>query len=158
MTTPLISIIVPCYKQAHFLKESLQSVLEQTYGHWECIIVNDGSPDNTGKVATEWCRKDARFKYLYKENGGLSSARNVGIEASKGTFILPLDADDLLHKNYLKYLVPVLKGDQKLAIVTPYSIFFEGNVGNVVNELKPKGDSYPYLLYVNQLVATFSIS
>ncbi|RMB57426.1 glycosyltransferase family 2 protein [Dokdonia sinensis] len=154
MTTPLISIIVPCYKQAHFLKESLQSVLKQTYGHWECIIVNDGSPDNTGQVANDWCKKDDRFKYVSKDNGGLSSARNAGIKASNGTFILPLDADDLLHKRYLEYTVPVLYKNNELAIVTTYSTFFEGSLENVIHQLRPQGDTYPYLLYVNQLVAT----
>lgn len=154
MHNPKVSIIVPCYKQAHFLKESLHSVLAQTYSHWECIIVNDGSPDSTEAVAKDWCKKDARFKYVAQENGGLSSARNLGIRTSIGMFILPLDADDILHVQYLERLVPVLMSNEELAIVTSYSIFFEGTIDNVVNELKPKGDTYPYLLYVNQLVAT----
>lgn len=102
---PLVSIIVPCYNQAQYLPEALQTVLEQTYQNWECIIVNDGSPDNTELVAKEWLAKDSRFKYIYKENGGLSSARNVGIENSKGEFILPLDADDKISNNYLEECV-----------------------------------------------------
>lgn len=154
MSQKLVSIIVPCYKQAHFLKESLQSVLNQTYKHWECVIVNDGSPDNTAAVAEQWCKKDDRFKYVYKDNGGLSGARNTGIRESKGTFILPLDADDILHKDILLRLVPELEKCKELAIVSCYSIFFKDHVDNVVHRLKPKGDSYLYLLYVNQLVAT----
>ncbi|HAO28647.1 MAG TPA: glycosyltransferase family 2 protein, partial [Chryseobacterium indologenes] len=81
---PTISIIVPCYNQAIYLDECLQSVLDQTYGNWECIIVDDGSPDNTKEVTEKWIEKDNRFIYLHKENGGLSSARNAGIEAAKG--------------------------------------------------------------------------
>lgn len=154
MGNPTVSIIVPCYKQAHFLKTSLQSVLKQTYADWECIIVNDGSPDHTDSEAEIWCRQDSRFKYVAQENGGLSSARNAGIKTSEGVFILPLDADDILHEQYLERLVPILHTNEELAIVTPYSIFFEGCIDNVVNQLKPKGDTYPYLLYVNQLVAT----
>lgn len=154
VTPPRISIIVPCFKQAHYLDTSLKSVLDQSLSNWECIIVNDGSPDNTEAVAQKWCKKDDRFRYLKKENGGLSSARNAGIKTSEGTFILPLDADDILHEQYLERLVPVLLNNEELAIVTPYSIFFEGSIDNVVNELKPKGDTYPYLLYVNQLIAT----
>ena len=88
---PLISVIVPCYNQAQYLDECLQSVLNQTYQNWECIIVNDGSPDNTHEIAESYCRKDARFKYFYKENGGLSSARNAGISISNGEFIQFLD-------------------------------------------------------------------
>jgi len=94
--SPLVSIIVPCYNQAPYLSEALQSVLEQTYDNWECIIVNDGSPDNTKEVAQEWVKKDARFIYLYKENGGLSSARNAGLALVTGDYIQFLDADDYL--------------------------------------------------------------
>ncbi|WP_034721888.1 glycosyltransferase family 2 protein [Chryseobacterium sp. UNC8MFCol] len=99
---PTISIIVPCYNQAIYLDECLQSVLDQTYGNWECIIVDDGSPDNTKEVTEKWIEKDNRFIYLHKENGGLSSARNAGIEAAKGAWILPLDADDKISNRYLE--------------------------------------------------------
>lgn len=98
----LISVIVPCYNQAQYLDECLQSVLEQTYPEWECIIVNDGSLDNTDEIAKKWIAKDPRFKYIYKENGGLSSARNAGIGMSKGEWILPLDADDKIGNQYLE--------------------------------------------------------
>ena len=99
---PLISVVVPCYNQAQYLDECLQSVLNQTYQDWECIIVNDGSPDHTEEIAKKWVEKDARFSYLFKENGGLSSARNAGIEIAKGEWILPLDADDKIGVRYLE--------------------------------------------------------
>ena len=99
---PKISVVVPCYNQAQYLEECLQSVLDQTYRNWECIIVNDGSPDHTEEIAKKWTEKDSRFKYLYKENGGLSSARNAGIEMAKGEWILPLDADDKIGNQYLE--------------------------------------------------------
>ncbi|MFC6267076.1 glycosyltransferase family 2 protein [Frigoriflavimonas asaccharolytica] len=102
MNLPEISIIVPCYNQAEYLDECLQSVLNQTFQNWECIIVNDGSPDNTEEKAEKWAQKDARFKYLNKENGGLSSARNAGIEIAKGEWILPLDSDDKIGNKYLE--------------------------------------------------------
>ena len=101
MSSTLISVIVPCYNQAQYLDECLQSVLDQTYENWECLIINDGSPDNTEEVAKKWIEKDSRFKYFYKENGGLSSARNFGIERAKGEWILPLDSDDLIVNKYL---------------------------------------------------------
>jgi len=150
----LVSIIVPCYNQSHFLNESLQSVLDQTYVDWECIIVNDGSRDNTESIAQQWCEKDNRFSYLYKENGGLSSARNAGITQSDGEYILPLDADDYIHKDYLSKLVPKLYQDDSLAIVSCYSEFFKKSLNNIIFELKPEGTTYHYLLYVNQLIAT----
>ena len=150
----LVSIIVPCYNQAQFLNDSLQSVLNQTYKNWECIIVNDGSPDNTEEEAKKWCIRDNRFKYLHKQNGGLSSARNAGIKLSKGEFILPLDADDILHSAYLTKLVPELANDEKLAIVSCYSNFFIDTVSNVVYKKKPKGTTYHALMFENILIAT----
>ncbi|WP_289663010.1 glycosyltransferase family 2 protein [Flavobacterium panacagri] len=150
----LVSIIVPCYKQAHFLKDSLQSVLDQNYSAWECLIVNDGSPDNVSEIAQQWINKDSRFKYLEKQNGGLSSARNFGIKNSKGSYILPLDADDILHQDYLKKTVFEIEQNESIAIVSSYSRFFIKEKQNIVYELKPKGNSCVDLLYVNQLVAT----
>ena len=150
----IVSIIVPCFNQAHFLDESLQSVLNQTYIDWECIIVNDGSPDNAEEIANKWCKKDKRFKYLDKKNGGLSSARNAGIKISKGDFILPLDADDIIHPDYLLKTVPLLKKNGKLAIVSCYSIFFENNINNIVHELKPVGTTVHAILFENELIAT----
>ena len=148
----LVSIIVPCYKQAHFLNESLQSVFEQTYSNWECIIVNDGSPDDTDLKAFEWCTKDKRFSYLYKENGGLPSARNAGVKKSKGEFIVALDADDILHPDFLAQLVPELQANDNLAIVSCYRYFFTKNKSNIINEYKAYGSTYRDLMFENKLM------
>lgn len=102
MNPPLISVIVPCYNQAIYLDECLSSVLDQTYNNWECIIVDDGSPDKTKEKVLDWNKKDSRFIYLSKTNGGLSSARNAGIREANGLYILPLDADDKIAFNYLE--------------------------------------------------------
>lgn len=112
-----VSIIVPCYNQAQYLDEALQSVLCQSYTDWECIIVNDGSPDNTIEIAKTWTRRDLRFKYLFKENGGLSSARNAGIEKATGEFILPLDADDKISQNYVTLAMEAFEEDESLKVV-----------------------------------------
>lgn len=102
MNQPLISIIVPCYNQAQYLDECLQSVLDQTFQNWECIIVDDGSPDNTGEIATGWAERNSRFTYYRKENGGVSAARNFGIDKAAGEWILPLDGDDRIGNLYLE--------------------------------------------------------
>ena len=112
-----VSIIVPCYNQAQYLDECLQSVLEQTYENWECIIVNDGSPDDTEVVAKKWVEKDSRFQYLYKKNGGLSSARNAGIKIAKGEYILPLDAVDKIASNYCELAIQEFINDTDLKLV-----------------------------------------
>lgn len=117
MNKPLVSIIVPCYDQAQYLDEALQSVLDQSYVNWECIIVNDGSPDNTEEVAKKWLEKDIRFKYIYQENTGVSGARNIGITDATGEFILPLDADDKISLNYVALAVQSFLEDNSLKIV-----------------------------------------
>ncbi|MDI5950696.1 glycosyltransferase family 2 protein [Flavobacterium yafengii] len=117
MNNPLVSIIVPCYNQAQYLGEALQSVLDQTYTNWECIVVNDGSPDETEIIAKQWAEKDFRFKYVFKENGGLSSARNAGIAIAKGEFILPLDADDKIGNVYTSLAMKAFQEDPNLQLV-----------------------------------------
>ncbi len=124
MTNPLVSIIVPCYNQAQYLDESLQSIFDQTYLHWECIIVNDGSPDHTEAVALNWEAKDSRFVYLYKKNGGVSSARNEGIEKATGQFILTLDADDKYEVTFLEKALNLLLADDELGIVSSWGQYF----------------------------------
>lgn len=115
--SPKISIIVPCYNQAQYLDEALQSALDQTYENWECIIVNDGSPDNTKEVAKKWLEKDYRFRYIFQENGGVSNARNNGIAMAIGEFILPLDADDKIEKKYCELAINAFSLDKSLKLV-----------------------------------------
>ena len=100
-----VSVIVPVYNQGEFLAEALDSVLQQTYSNWECVIVNDGSTDNSEEVAKSYLDKDNRFKYLYQENSRLAAARNNGIRHSDGYFILPLDSDNVLCPAYLEKAV-----------------------------------------------------
>jgi glycosyltransferase involved in cell wall biosynthesis len=124
-----ISIIVPCYNQAQYLDECLQSVLDQIYQNWECIIVNDGSPDNTEEIAIKWTEKDSRFKYLKKENGGLSSARNKGIENAKGKYILPLDSDDKISTTYLSEAINIFDQEPNTVLVYCNAWLFGGEDG-----------------------------
>lgn len=145
MNNPLVSIIVPCYNQAQYLPETLDSVLAQTYPYWECIIVNDGSPDNTEEIAKHYCDKDIRFKYVYKENGGLSSARNVGIKNSLGEFILPLDSDDLIGNYYLEEAIRVFEQEPKTKLVYCKAELF----GELNGEWKLAYYDYKTLLYDN---------
>jgi glycosyltransferase involved in cell wall biosynthesis len=115
MNNPKVSIIVPCYNQAGYLTEALGSVLGQTFADWECIIVNDGSTDNTADVAREWLKKDARFRYVEKPNGGLSSARNAGIKSGVGEFIHFLDADDFMLPGFYEPTINQLLGKPEAA-------------------------------------------
>jgi hypothetical protein len=147
-----ISVIVPCYKQAHYLNDTLNSVLNQTFTEWECIIVNDGSPDNTEEVALKWCSRDDRFKYQHKINGGLPAARNTGVLISKGLYILPLDSDDILHPEYMGEMLKVLDTNLELGIASCHRFFFSGNTDNILQIHKTRGDNVDDLLFENQLM------
>ncbi|WP_294078923.1 glycosyltransferase family 2 protein [Proteiniphilum sp. UBA5384] len=125
----LISIIVPCYNQAEYMDECLQSVLDQTYANWECIMVNDGSPDNTEEIALKWQNRDSRFIYLKKENGGLSNARNYGIAKATGKFILPLDCDDKIGPDYILLAIKVFHSRQDIGVVYCQAVFFDKHTG-----------------------------
>jgi glycosyltransferase involved in cell wall biosynthesis len=91
---PVISIIVPVYKVEPYLRECLDSVLAQTFTGYECILVDDGSPDGCPAICDEYAEKDSRFRVIHHENGGLSDARNRGIMAATGDWIVLLDSDD----------------------------------------------------------------
>ncbi len=99
MNNPLVSIIIPTFNRAHLIGETLDSVLAQTYENWECIIVDDGSTDNTAEVVNGYIQKDSRFQFYHRpieKINGASSCRNFGLSLSKGVFVIFLDSDDLL--------------------------------------------------------------
>lgn len=147
MANQLISIIVPCYNQAEFLDESLKSVIDQDQGQWECIIVNDGSTDETAEVAQSWCDRDERFAYIYQENRGLSEARNTGIRNASGQFILPLDADDRISPDYARLAMEVLIADTEIKIVYCKAEFF----GDKSGEWQLAPYSFERLLRLNMI-------
>ncbi len=94
MNTPLISVIVPVYKTEQYLKRCVDSILSQTYKNLEIILVDDGSPDNSGALCDELAKNDSRIRVVHKENGGLSSARNAGLDVMAGDFVGFVDSDD----------------------------------------------------------------
>jgi glycosyltransferase involved in cell wall biosynthesis len=99
---PQFSIIIPCYNQADWLKICVQSLQNQTFENWEAIIVNDGSTDHTKETADNLAKNDSRIKVIHQENGGLSAARNAGIQMAKGEWLNFLDSDDYLENNCLQ--------------------------------------------------------
>lgn len=96
MNEPKVSIIVPCYNYARFIPETLACLKNQTHTNWECIVVDDGSSDNSREVVQPFVEEDSRYKYIYQDNTGLPGARNTGIKNATGDFIQFLDSDDLL--------------------------------------------------------------
>jgi hypothetical protein len=134
------------------LDEALQSICNQTYTDWECSIVDDGSTDNTKEVAQNWVAKDSRFVYLHKENGGVSSARNFGIEKAKYEFILTLDADDKYEASFLEKAMKVLLSDEQVGIVSSWGRYFVGD--QLFQVYRLAGKSTVDFLFHNDAVGT----
>ncbi len=97
---PKISIIVPCYNGAKYIRQTLDCLQKQTVEDWECIIVDDGSTDSSAEIIKEFVTKDSRYKYIYKDNGGVSSARNMGLDNASGEWITFIDSDDTVDLDY----------------------------------------------------------
>ena len=101
---PLISVIIPTYNRAHIMGETLASIQNQTYSHWECLVVDDGSTDNTKEVISEWVQKDNRFQFLERPASkpkGANACRNYGLTQAKGSYVNFFDSDDLMLKHKL---------------------------------------------------------
>ncbi len=115
--TMRVSIIVPCYNYGWLLAETLDSLVAQIYQQWECLIVDDGSTDDTKQVAETYQARDSRFRYIYRDNGGLSAARNTGIEQATGEYIQFLDSDDFIVPGKLEAQVALLEKRPEVDIV-----------------------------------------
>ena len=114
---PLVSVIMATYNRAYIIRESLDSLLNQTYSNWECMIIDDGSEDNTKEVVNSYLEGDNRFKYFKKSNEGAAVARNFGVMRSEGSYILPLDSDDLIGKDYIGKAVDIFTARPDINIV-----------------------------------------
>ena len=126
---PALTIIIPCYNSQKTLEETLISVFNQEYKDWEALIINDGSPDNLEEIALKWLKKDSRFKYFKKENGGLGSARNYGLNKSTGKYILPLDSDNKIHPNFATNALELFKNNNGIGVVYGNAMYFGDKVG-----------------------------
>jgi glycosyltransferase involved in cell wall biosynthesis len=120
----LISIVVTCYNQGRFLKDSLDSVLRQSHAHWECFIIDDGSTDETERIAQQYEEKDTRITYFFQPNAGVAAARNLAISKCKGDFIQFLDADDHLHKDKFTSQLEMLESNDRIDILYGSSRYF----------------------------------
>ena len=109
MDNILVSVIVPVYRVEPYLKKCIESIINQTYKNLEIILVDDGSPDNCPQICDEYAKKDPRIKVIHKKNGGVSSARNAGIDEAKGEYLCFCDSDDLYHENYVQKMVEAAK-------------------------------------------------
>ena len=104
MKIPKLTIIVPVYKVEQYLPECIESILAQTFSDFELLLIDDGSPDNSGVICDNYAAKDERIRVIHKANGGVSSARNAGLDNANGEYIVFVDSDDIVLKDYLKHL------------------------------------------------------
>ena len=144
---PLISIIVPCYNQSQYMRETLDCLKKQTIKDWECVIVNDGSTDNTLEIAKEYVKSDNRYVLVDKPNGGLADARNAGIKASHGKYILPLDSDDLIAPTYAEKAVKYMEEHPETTLVYCKAKYF----GDRDEEWNLPEYDFDKLLFGNQI-------
>lgn len=104
-----ISVIVPVYKAEQYIEDCVQSILKQTYKSFELILVDDGSPDRSGALCDALAQTDSRIRVLHQENGGAASARNAGLDIAEGRYIAFVDGDDMIHPQYLEFLLTLLE-------------------------------------------------
>lgn len=119
----LISIIVPLYNSEKYLSKCIDSIISQTYKNLEIILINDGSTDNSLNILNKYIKKDKRINLINKENGGASTARNIGLKESKGKYISFIDADDYVEKDYIEKLYEsLIKNNADMAICDFYNV------------------------------------
>lgn len=150
MQEPLISIIVPIFKVEQYLRKCIDSIIEQTYSNLEIILVDDGSPDNCGLICDEYATKDIRIIVIHKENGGLSDARNGGIDIAKGEYITFIDSDDYVDINYIEVLYDLTQKFDASLSVSSFSHFKEE--GGEIE--KDKGRVITNVLSANEAIET----
>jgi len=131
----LVSIIIPAFNAGKYLDKSVESVLSQSHTNLECIIVDDGSTDDTHTVATRLTKADPRVSYQYKTNGGAASARNTGVRYAKGEWVFLLDADDWMHKDTIKIQLhnAISSGNRnKTVVYSDFEVVWQDSSGNIL--------------------------
>ena len=135
-----ISVIVPIYNVKEYLKTSIGSIKDQSFDDFECLLIDDGSTDGSGLLAEVMARGDARFTVYHKLNGGLSDARNYGLERAKGEFVLFFDSDDALDPKCLQYCFTAMKRDHLDMVIFDYNQnWIQENRKEVIANKYPEG-------------------
>ena len=119
---PLISVIVPVYNVEEYLKKCVDSIINQTYKNLEIILVDDGSTDNSSLICDTYAEKYEQIKVIHKKNGGLSDARNVGIDLAKGEYLTFIDSDDWIKEGFIEYLYNLNLSNNTMIAVAPYIV------------------------------------
>ncbi|MBT9311113.1 glycosyltransferase family 2 protein [Leptothoe kymatousa] len=155
----LVSVVIPAYNAADYLPEVIQAVIDQSYKHWELLVIDDGSKDNTAEVVNDFCQKDSRVRLISKENGGVSVARNLGAQLAKGDLVAFLDSDDLWLKDKLLVHVNHMAKNPKVGVSFSRVELIESDgqttnklTDNIAQEVNPQD-----LFYSNPTVTTSNL-
>jgi glycosyltransferase involved in cell wall biosynthesis len=141
----LVSVVIPCYNQAHFLSESIESVLSQSYQHFELVVVDDGSKDDTAEVASQYVSKDSRVHLIRQENRGLAGARNRGLTESRAEYVVFLDSDDRLLGEALEVGVRELSSHPECAFVSGRCAFIAADGSPILRLAQGRVDGDPHI-------------
>jgi glycosyltransferase involved in cell wall biosynthesis len=146
------SVIIPTYNRAHLIRETLQSIINQTYKNWECIVIDDGSTDNTRDVFYEIINNDNRIKYFFQSNAERSAARNNGIKHAKGKYICFLDSDDVYLENHLQIIYEeIVKQNFSVGMFFTNQLLCQD--GRVVESITPSlGENQLEYLFINPII------
>lgn len=141
----MISVVVPIYNTERYLRRALDSILSQTLKDWEAILVDDGSTDNSGNIAEEYAERDHRFKVIHKANGGLSDARNTGLQHTSGEYLLFLDSDDFMHSQLMELCLEAMFRDGSDLVAFTYDHLYRTK--NLIRHFLHLGDSTPHFKF-----------
>ena len=136
MNDTLISIIVPVYNAANYLSKCIESIVNQPYSRFEILLIDDGSKDESGAICDKYAEEDERIKAFHKDNGGVSSARNLGLSVAQGEYVMFVDADDSLESNALQTLAYKVAEKKYDIVIFEYSLEYSG--GNLVPYIHPE--------------------
>lgn len=135
---PLISVIVPIYQVEKYLHKCINSILEQSYSNIECILIDDGSQDGCPQICDEYAKRDERVKVIHKENGGLSAARNTGLDIASGEYICFVDSDDWIHLEYIEKMYKAIRETEAdIAICDMQYVYEESYNGEKGEQVSP---------------------
>ncbi len=156
MTNPLVSIIVPIYNVEQYLYECIDSIVSQTYTNLEIILVDDGSLDKCPQICDEYKQKDNRIRVIHKKNGGLSDARNAGLDVATGEYISFIDGDDVISEKFIELLYrPFLQGEKIGISLCKFKPFYDGKYDSTFVENTSKNIGLELLLAQNSSLKTF---
>lgn len=154
---PLISVIVPIYKVEKYMDKCIDSIVRQTYKNLEILLIDDGSPDGCPRICDEWEKKDSRIIVIHKENGGLSSARNIGLDHCHGQYVSFVDSDDWIDERFIEVLYEgIIDNEVDISVVGVWRVYPDKKISpteNMATRIFSKEETvYSYLYFKNNLV------